>query len=281
MNSNNFKLKIPHYILIFILSFSLGVLLYNAFFIINKTKVKTSYNAGGKYSDTSEISLVPITRDIKDNNFKSEIKDYDIKLSMISKKESIDSAGRIIDGITPTVLASHSNILKDLKNIDKYRIADENNICETFVGSNKLAYIYVDGKDISISHIKNLYDTISQYSKKNYAVIVIIDSEKEVNKMYISKLCASKASLIFTKGSGKSSFSMENNCLVVYDSDYYNNSYTPLIDIVFANSEPVSLGIKLYMNNQNKKESVLKEINDNAKNITKKLDESFSFFEIY
>lgn len=280
MDSNNFKLKIQHYIVIFILSFLLGVLLYNVFFIFNKTKVTTSYDSNGKHSDTSEISLVPITRDITDTNFKSEIKDYDIKLTMISKKESIDSADRIINEITPTVLAANSSILKKLKNIDKYRITDENNICETFVGSNKLAYIYVDGKDISISHIKNLYDTISQYSKKNYAVIVIIDSEEEINKRYISKLCASKASLIFTKGSGKSTFYMENKCLVVYNSSYYNNSYTPLIDIVFANNEPVSLGIKLYVNDPIKKMSILNEINANAENITKKLDESFTFFEI-
>ena len=73
---------------------------------------------------------------------------------------------------------------------------------------------------------------------------------------------------------------MENKCLVVYNSSYYNNSYTPLIDIVFANNKPVSLGIKLYVNDPIKKMSILNEINANAENITKKLDESFTFFEI-
>lgn len=291
MKIKKLKPRLSTLIIFFLAFFLVGVLFNNLnplMFINYKNKYATdNYYSGASDKNISEVTVAPYWINTpKDENvtFFPEASDYDVKLAMLSNNDRINNTylNQNLNSLTPNILMCSLDTLKASGNaLNNIKQCNETHIIENINDKNKLAYIYVNMDSLTVGTMESTVNSIKEYTRLNFATIVFLDSKNLVKNDFIDLLVKSGVTVLITTGDTNASFELRKKSLILYNLYDNKSSYTPLVDIVFDSKKPISIGLKLFINDVNNREQVINNVNSKIKGFTKKIKESFTFIDIY
>ncbi|GFP75153.1 hypothetical protein [Clostridium fungisolvens] len=276
-------------ILLFLLFAVIGIIVY--FYVpnisltlnsilFNSTANKIEYKKDKNGEEVSEIYLTPVPMTKNLQLVSTLLSTSDLTFGYLDKSDDVD-----MDFLRKFVNDKDINLIfaKDTQ-FDTFsklgvNLCSSKSYFQANYQGKRINFIYIDVDNESTDNFNKMMNAVEDLKKNNLPVVIYVDSSKPLNDEYIKVLSKTGANLVLTSSYDKYKFKLINKTVFVNNCNNTEINYIPQFSFIFYKNYSVSIGIKLIITDYEKKDSVIKDLNDRSYNIPFKISEKFNYID--
>ncbi|GFZ31621.1 hypothetical protein CSC2_21470 [Clostridium zeae] len=281
--------KLVDLILLFLLFAIIGIIVY--FYVpninltlnsilFNNASNKIEYKKDKNSDEVSEIYLtpVPITKNLQ--LVSTLLSTSDLTFGYLDKSEDvdIDFLKKFVNDKDINLIFSKDNQFDTLSKLGVNLCSSKSYFQANYQGK-RINFIYIDVENESTDNFNRMMNAVEDLKKNNLPVVIYVDSSKPLNDEYINVLSKTGANLVLASSYDKYKFKLINKTVFVNNCNNTEINYIPQFSFIFYKNYSVSIGIKLIITDYEKKDSVIKDLNERAYNIPFKISEKFNYID--
>ncbi|GKU25444.1 hypothetical protein CFOLD11_22700 [Clostridium folliculivorans] len=283
------KKKLVDLILLFLLFTIIGIIVYfylpNAnltmsSILYNNTANKIEYKKDKTGDEVSEIYLtpVPITKNLQ--LVSTLLSTSDLTFGYLDKSEDADInfLNKFVNEKGVNLIFAKDDQFDTLSKLGVNLCSSKSYFQANYQGK-RINFIYIDVDNESTDNFNRMMNAVKDLKKNKLPVVIYVDSSKPLNDEYIKVLSKTGANLVLTSSYDKYKFKLINNTVFVNNCNNTETNYIPQFSFIFYKNYSVSIGIKLIITDYEKKDSVIKDLNNRSYNIPFKISEKFNYID--
>ncbi len=289
MRMNLLRKRIVELALLFLLFIFLGILVYRFVpnmnlslngILLGKNINKMDYQKSKNSDDVSEIYLTPVPITSNLQIVSTLLSNSDLTIGYLDRSENMDGAfiKKFINekGIN---LVFAGNTQLDTISKTGVNYCSSSSYFQANYQGKRINFLYIDVDNESSDNFNTMLSTIEDLKKSNLPVVVYVNSSKPLTDNYVSFLSKTGVNLVLINSYDKYKFRLINKTFFVNNCNNTETSYVPQFSFVFNKNSSVSIGIKLIIIDYEKKDSVIKDLNERSFNVPFKISEKYSFID--